>query len=743
MSSDEESDCVYVRAGSSSRSMSSLSQPSPFSARAPSAAVPQWVKKEPKGSRQLSWVWEHFLCYNPALGTDKKALCLLCKNEFVVNMGKDLSTSVLIRHVEAHHRAVFHAHVTSDAMYPKGGDDNSNYNGNESSVQIGVKRKSFHQLNIQNFAVAPEIFDAEICNSKLTKLIVRSFMPINFCENEDFRDYSSYLYRQVPRISSRSMNESIMWYAERGRNIVKFLMNEQYFSMTTDHWTSTSRNNFVSVTAHFIDSNWELKSFVLCCSEHQGTQGAEEIVQVLNKTKEQFQLNDDLLVATVTDTAANMNAAGQLMSKAHHYCADHVLELTAKLLCNLKGVNEILATCRSIVGSIRHSSLAEEELKRLQIIFNELHPKEADIVVTVIQDINVRWWSTFNMLERFLRLQRCVNLMCISRIIDHTVLLSHEWLFIEHLNKLLRPFKNFQLILEGEKYVTISMLPEIIINIRKHLISYASDATTTANIVDTKITKKKIADGANLVDVANLDEANIKDSIANIAKILLEDFCNRWGDGEEAFDQSNYRVDRNRQIGIPKLAFIAAAMDPRTKELDFLSEGDKAKVWNCVDYLMKFWSSQESQELIVETPVAGSPHADVVNNDPSETPNDLFDAHDSRVDLKMRPSSSMLSELDIYKNEIPLRYKDKITKKRNNPLDWWKLNACRFPNVAKLARAVLSIPATSAPSERVFSTAGRTITAERARMLPEHADDLVFLHDNYRAIPNIFNKTIE
>ena len=71
------------------------------------------------------------------------------------------------------------------------------------------------------------------------------------------------------------------------------------------------------------------------------------------------------LVATVTYTAANKNAAWQLMSKAHHYGADHVLELTAKLLCNLKGVYEILATCRSLVGSIRHSSQAEEELRHL------------------------------------------------------------------------------------------------------------------------------------------------------------------------------------------------------------------------------------------------------------------------------------------------------------------------------------------------------------------------------------------
>jgi len=40
---------------------------------------------------------------------------------------------------------------------------------------------------------------------------------------------------------------------------------------------------------------------------------------------------------------------------------------------------------------------------------------------------------------------------------------------------------------------------------------------------------------------------------------------------------------------------------------------------------------------------------------------------------------------------------------------------------------VLAIPATSAPTERLFSTAGRTITAERNRLSPDMADALIFL----------------
>ena len=72
----------------------------------------------------------------------------------------------------------------------------------------------------------------------------------------------------------------------------------------------------------------------------------------------------------------------------------------------------------------------------------------------------------------------------------------------------------------------------------------------------------------------------------------------------------------------------------------------------------------------------------------------------------------------------------------SNPLDWWRENEVYFPNIALLARRVLCIPATSAPSERVFSAAGLTIAKDRARLQPDIADDLVFLHDLHHLLPN-------
>ena len=63
----------------------------------------------------------------------------------------------------------------------------------------------------------------------------------------------------------------------------------------------------------------------------------------------------------------------------------------------------------------------------------------------------------------------------------------------------------------------------------------------------------------------------------------------------------------------------------------------------------------------------------------------------------------------------------------NDPLMWWKSHATNYPRLHVLAMKVLQVQATSAASERLFSSAGLTITNDRARLLPENAAMLVFL----------------
>ena len=63
-------------------------------------------------------------------------------------------------------------------------------------------------------------------------------------------------------------------------------------------------------------------------------------------------------------------------------------------------------------------------------------------------------------------------------------------------------------------------------------------------------------------------------------------------------------------------------------------------------------------------------------------------------------------------------------KEFSNPLDWWRDNQYQFNLLALLARRILCIPSTSAPSERPDSSNSNS----------SNAADLIFLHDSWPVV---------
>lgn len=82
-------------------------------------------------------------------------------------------------------------------------------------------------------------------------------------------------------------------------------------------------------------------------------------------------------------------------------------------------------------------------------------------------------------------------------------------------------------------------------------------------------------------------------------------------------------------------------------------------------------------------------------------------------------------EMGRFKETAPMP----LTKGANS-LDWWKEREYEYPLLSNLAKRYLCIPGTSVSSERVFSTAGDIITAQRSTLTPEHLDQILFLHKN-------------
>lgn len=59
-------------------------------------------------------------------------------------------------------------------------------------------------------------------------------------------------------------------------------------------------------------------------------------------------------------------------------------------------------------------------------------------------------------------------------------------------------------------------------------------------------------------------------------------------------------------------------------------------------------------------------------------------------------------------------------------LEWYKKNESYFPRLSQVAKIFLAVPASSVPSERIFSTAGEIVNKKRSRLHCANVDLLIF-----------------
>ena len=62
------------------------------------------------------------------------------------------------------------------------------------------------------------------------------------------------------------------------------------------------------------------------------------------------------------------------------------------------------------------------------------------------------------------------------------------------------------------------------------------------------------------------------------------------------------------------------------------------------------------------------------------------------------------------------------------------MKVSEFPNIWRLARKYLALPATAASSEQAFSIAGLILSAKQASLDPSTVTDLHFLRENWEHV---------
>ena len=517
--------------------------------------------------------------------------------------------------------------------------------------------------------------------------IIKDLRPLDSLEGDGLR---AWVEAMVPSYSLPSRNYilyNVMWPMYHGtkENVKSILHNSESIALTTDGWSSNAHESYISLTAHIIDSEFKLKSFLLSTEHMTATHTGVNLLSHMNKLLKEWGIENKKLF-WITDNASNIKNAVKLGGYDWVGCMGHTVNLAIKKALELPDVNRIIGSAKSIVTFIRQSNNACQQMK-------ESAKDQGFPTLQLIQDVETRWNSAKYMLERLLEMYPVVAAVLVNNDKVHLVPADNTKSNMKLICDFLSDFDSATQIISGEKYATISLLKPLLKTLSDHCM------------------------------VNDTDDCNF---IKNVKQTVKKDLDQRY-----------------KEQSTQTILNITTILDPRLKnDNEYGSQDNQNELISITEALWESsdFDSQIDSDIIPDTQSQqgatysrfGTSHCIPLNKKQKkaeEFKSKLFKINSSNVrndTLHVRVGR----EVDRYMTE-PQEGPD------TDPLEWWKFRQNSYPLLTKTFRNYFNIPATSVPSERAFSLCSNVITKKRARLLSENVNIITFLYSNLDYIPDI------
>lgn len=439
-----------------------------------------------------SQVWDYF---NIESNDANYAVCTKCSTK-ISRGGKSHTTSNLIKHLAIKHgisvsnaakKQKFDVLSTAqNAMFPGVSSEelvdspleakinvptpssSSFISINQSSVQKGPTPNKLVQPTLFGFIDSKRQFKpgdhrSTAITEKIGRMICLDNRPFSIVEAKGFQELMNFVEPRYKMPSRNHFSGKVIpdLYSETRERVSKMLHEAEHVSLTTDMWSSSMNDDYLGVTAHFIDEDFTLNHVCLeVIPFPEVSHSATNIKDFLMKTLEEWDLSEKIS-AIVTDNGRNMVLATNMSPYLHIPCLAHSLQLVVKDgILNNKNVTNLIGTCRRIVGHFKHSSNAYKILRKKQeIVKCPLH--------RLIQDEPTRWNSSLHMMARLLE-QKPAILLASTELKIPADLTSIQWGLMENVVDILSVFDKATFAVSSTK-VSISETIPIINSIRQEL----------------------------------------------------------------------------------------------------------------------------------------------------------------------------------------------------------------------------------------------------------------------------------
>ncbi|KAL2901582.1 Zinc finger BED domain-containing protein RICESLEEPER 2 [Bienertia sinuspersici] len=366
----------------------------------PISSVPPQEDVPTKGKKKRSWLWSHF--EEIIKDGEVRAKCTYCNGDVC---GKSKSGTTVMKN-----------HLLRCKEYPP--------NINKSQTFLKFSKSEQTHVSVDDDLVAEKRSKLEVWKFKqdetrkaLAKMIIMDELPFRFVEREGFRYFMSVAQPNFIFPSRWTVaRDCYQAYLEEKKNIKSFFSKcSSRISLTTDTWTSCQNLNYMCLTAHFIDHDWNLHKKIINFCQISGHSG-----EVIGKEVEKCLLEWGITrVMTITVDNASSNDVGvEYVRKrlqrwkdgtvlngkfVHMRCASHVLNLTVRE--GLKESNESISRIRNAVRFVRASPA------RMQKFNNCVKQEQIESKRHLCLDVETRWNSTYLMLECALIYRRAFDFL--------------------------------------------------------------------------------------------------------------------------------------------------------------------------------------------------------------------------------------------------------------------------------------------------------------------------------------------
>ncbi|XP_057181274.1 E3 SUMO-protein ligase ZBED1-like [Triplophysa rosa] len=419
-----------------------------------------------KGSYSAVW---NFFGFDECDVDQVRVLCKLCSCSFKTSQG---NTTNLVNHLKSHHRVQYQEFQRLKTQHA------STLNTQPSTTQTTIKGTLFNAIPYSPCSQRhKEITEA------ITYHLAKDMCPLATVSNDGFKNMIAMLDKRY-NIPSRNHFTKVALpslYTKCRLEIEREIRSIEYFASTTDLWSSRTAEPYLSLTVHFIDSDFAMKSKLLQTSFFPQAHTGELIAAGLKEAISAWGLLEERLVCITTDNAANMIRAASVNNWTRLHCFGHRLHLAIENAMKDSRMDRAVGLCKKLVSTFSYSWKRKREFSAAQ---KELKLPEHSLKT----ECPTRWGSRQAMIERVIEQQKATaHVLSSDKKSRHLIPTWQDMDVLEAINKSLHPLVDFTDALLGEKYVSVSFVKPVLHLFNSSILKVKDDDTDLSRAIKSKI----------------------------------------------------------------------------------------------------------------------------------------------------------------------------------------------------------------------------------------------------------------